>query len=44
MCFSADGGFLFVGDADGGIGVFEVREGEVGAAGEGREVGLRALR
>ncbi|KAL2256603.1 hypothetical protein VTK26DRAFT_1423 [Humicola hyalothermophila] len=28
LCFSADGGFLFVGDLDGGIGVFEVREGE----------------
>ncbi|KAK4145560.1 uncharacterized protein C8A04DRAFT_10446 [Dichotomopilus funicola] len=26
MCFSADGGFLFVGDADGGIAVFTVRE------------------
>ncbi|KAK3897636.1 hypothetical protein C8A05DRAFT_47822 [Staphylotrichum tortipilum] len=37
MCFSADGGFLFVGDADGGIVVFEVREG----AGGGVEVGLR---
>ncbi|KAL2149293.1 hypothetical protein VTH82DRAFT_8641 [Thermothelomyces myriococcoides] len=27
MCFSADGGFLFVGDSDGKIAVFEVREG-----------------
>ncbi|KAL2019407.1 hypothetical protein VTK56DRAFT_9698 [Thermocarpiscus australiensis] len=27
MCFSADGGFLFVGDSEGGIGVFEVRDG-----------------
>ncbi|EAQ84860.1 hypothetical protein CHGG_08874 [Chaetomium globosum CBS 148.51] len=42
MCFSADGGFLFVGDAEGGIGVFEVREGAPGSS--GGEVGLRALR
>ncbi|KAK4183589.1 hypothetical protein QBC35DRAFT_93411 [Podospora australis] len=27
MCFSADGGFIFIGDSDGGVGVFEVREG-----------------
>ncbi|KAK4126828.1 hypothetical protein N657DRAFT_610888 [Parathielavia appendiculata] len=33
MCFSADGGFLFVGNAEGGIAVFEVREGSVGAGG-----------
>ncbi|KAH6617096.1 hypothetical protein F5144DRAFT_498500 [Chaetomium tenue] len=42
MCFSADGGFLFVGDAEGGIGVFEVREGAPGSS--SGEVGLRALR
>ena len=39
MCFSADGGFLFVGDSDGRIGVFEVREG----GGDGAGVGLRLL-
>ncbi|KAK4151530.1 hypothetical protein C8A00DRAFT_17061 [Chaetomidium leptoderma] len=33
MCFSADGGFLFVGDAEGGIGVFEVREAGGGGSG-----------
>ncbi|GAB1316042.1 Anaphase-promoting complex subunit 4 WD40 domain-containing protein [Madurella fahalii] len=38
MCFSADGGFLFVGDSEGGIGVFEVRE----MAGGGG-VGLRGV-
>ncbi|KAK4457029.1 hypothetical protein QBC42DRAFT_320240 [Cladorrhinum samala] len=27
MCFSADGGFLFIGDSEGKVGVFEVREG-----------------
>ncbi|KAK0704116.1 hypothetical protein B0T21DRAFT_387872 [Apiosordaria backusii] len=30
MCFSADGGFLFIGDSEGGTGVFEVREGGKG--------------
>ncbi|KAL2162264.1 hypothetical protein VTH06DRAFT_7177 [Thermothelomyces fergusii] len=39
MCFSADGGFLFIGDSDGKIAVFEVREGG-GADG----VSLRALK
>ncbi|KAL2147491.1 hypothetical protein VTI28DRAFT_8746 [Corynascus sepedonium] len=39
MCFSADGGFLFVGDADGKIAVFEVREGS-GSGGAGGEGGL----
>ncbi|AEO64375.1 uncharacterized protein THITE_63059 [Thermothielavioides terrestris NRRL 8126] len=42
MCFSADGGFLFVGDLDGGIAVFEVREGSGGAAGSGAS--LRGVR
>jgi hypothetical protein len=37
MCFSADGGFLFIGDCEGGIGVFEVRE--LGGGG----VGLRVV-
>lgn len=37
MSFSADGGFLFVGDSDGGIGAFEVREG-----GPGGRLSLRA--
>ncbi|KAL2125812.1 hypothetical protein VTI74DRAFT_2629 [Chaetomium olivicolor] len=41
MCFSADGGFLFVGDSEGGIGVFEVREGG-GPGGDG--VSLRGVR
>lgn len=44
MCFSADGGFLFVGDLDGGIGVFEVREGEgravSGGVGAGNGTGV----
>ncbi|KAK4032665.1 hypothetical protein C8A01DRAFT_20289 [Parachaetomium inaequale] len=45
MCFSADGGFLFVGDADGEIGVFEVREGGAnGVGGEGVGLGLRGGR
>lgn len=44
MCFSADGGFLFVGDADGGIGVFEVREGPAGAGGGEEGVSLRGVR
>lgn len=50
MCFSADGGFLFVGDCEGGIGVFEVRElggggGGAGsaAAGGGGGVGLMPM-
>lgn len=30
MCFFVDGGFLFIGDSEGGMGVFEVREGGKG--------------
>ncbi|KAK4238482.1 hypothetical protein C8A03DRAFT_33518 [Achaetomium macrosporum] len=43
MCFSADGGFLFIGDSDGGIAVFEVREGDGKGAG-GSGVSVRGLR
>ncbi|KAK4230173.1 hypothetical protein QBC38DRAFT_507693 [Podospora fimiseda] len=38
MCFSADGGFLFVGDSEGKVGVFEVRDGS-GAAAAGERNG-----
>jgi WD40 repeat protein len=42
MCFSADGGFLFVGNAEGGIAVFEVRDGGASGGSDGVSVRFHA--
>jgi len=42
LSFSTDGGFLFLGDSDGGCGVYEVREAAAGA--NGQKLNVRPIR
>lgn len=42
LSFSSDGGFLFLGDSDGGCGVYEVREAAAGA--NGQKLNVRPVR